>query len=84
MHRVSKVSAGLAVVLGLGGSALLNPAAAQIAGLPNDIQVRLGGAGTLGGKMMRELATAWAAKLWSDMTAPTPPMFDDLRPFDEF
>ncbi len=63
MHRVSKVSAGLAVVLGLGGSALLNPAAAQIAGLPNDIQVRLGGAGTLGGKMMRELATAWAAKL---------------------
>ncbi len=29
-------------------------------------------------------ATAWAAKLWSDMTAPTPPMFDDLRPFDEF
>jgi len=28
--------------------------------------------------------TAWAAKLWDDMTAPTPPNFDDLRPFDEF
>ena len=28
--------------------------------------------------------TAWAASLWSDITAPTPPVFDDLRPFDEF
>jgi hypothetical protein len=28
--------------------------------------------------------TAWAAKLWDDMAAPTPPNFDDLRPFDEF
>ena len=28
--------------------------------------------------------TAWAASLWSDVTAPTPPMFDDMRPFDEF
>ena len=28
--------------------------------------------------------TAWAVGLWSDMTAPTPPMFDDMRPFDEF
>ena len=28
--------------------------------------------------------TAWAMSLWSDLTAPTPPVFDDLRPFDEF
>jgi hypothetical protein len=28
--------------------------------------------------------TAWAARLWDDVTAPTPPNFDDLRPFDEF
>jgi hypothetical protein len=28
--------------------------------------------------------TAWAARLWDDVTAPTPPIFDDLRPFDEF
>ena len=28
--------------------------------------------------------TAWAIKLWADVTAPTPPVFDDLRPFDEF
>jgi hypothetical protein len=28
--------------------------------------------------------TAWAASLWNDVTAPTPPVFDDLRPFDEF
>ena len=28
--------------------------------------------------------TAWAAGLWDDVTAPTPPRFDDLRPFDEF
>jgi hypothetical protein len=27
---------------------------------------------------------AWAAGLWNDLTAPTPPSFDDLRPFDEF
>jgi hypothetical protein len=29
-------------------------------------------------------ATAWAVSLWDDITAPTPPVFDDLRPFDEF
>ena len=28
--------------------------------------------------------TAWATGLWDDMTTPTPPMFDDMRPFDEF
>jgi hypothetical protein len=28
--------------------------------------------------------TAWAINLWADVTAPTPPVFDDLRPFDEF
>jgi len=28
--------------------------------------------------------TAWAAKLWHDATAPQAPVFDDLRPFDEF
>lgn len=27
---------------------------------------------------------AWATGLWDDMTAPTPPAFDDMRPFDEF
>jgi hypothetical protein len=27
---------------------------------------------------------AWATSLWNDLTAPTPPSFDDLRPFDEF
>ena len=27
---------------------------------------------------------AWATGLWADVTAPTPPMFDDMRPFDEF
>ena len=28
--------------------------------------------------------TAWAVSLWQDITAPSPPVFDDLRPFDEF
>jgi hypothetical protein len=28
--------------------------------------------------------SAWAARLWDDVTAPTPPAFDDMRPFDEF
>ena len=28
--------------------------------------------------------TAWALRLWQDATAPTAPVFDDLRPFDEF
>jgi hypothetical protein len=28
--------------------------------------------------------TAGALNIWGDMMAPTPPVFDDLRPFDEF
>jgi len=28
--------------------------------------------------------TAWAMRLWHDATAPQAPVFDDLRPFDEF
>lgn len=28
--------------------------------------------------------TAWAMGLWNDATAPRAPVFDDLRPFDEF
>ena len=28
--------------------------------------------------------TAWAMRLWQDATTPGAPVFDDLRPFDEF
>jgi hypothetical protein len=28
--------------------------------------------------------TAWAVGLWQQATAPQAPVFDDLRPFDEF
>lgn len=28
--------------------------------------------------------TAWAVGLWNEATRSGPPMFDDLRPFDEF
>ena len=28
--------------------------------------------------------TTWAVRLWQDVTAPKAPVFDDLRPFDEF
>jgi hypothetical protein len=28
--------------------------------------------------------TAWAVGLWHEATAPQAPVFDDLRPFDEF
>ena len=28
--------------------------------------------------------TAWAMNLWHEATAPQAPVFDDLRPFDEF
>jgi hypothetical protein len=28
--------------------------------------------------------TAWAVRLWQDAAAPHAPVFDDLRPFDEF
>jgi hypothetical protein len=28
--------------------------------------------------------TAWALGLWHDATTPGAPVFDDLRPFDEF
>lgn len=29
-------------------------------------------------------AIAWVTGLWRDATAPRAPVFDDLRPFDEF
>jgi hypothetical protein len=28
--------------------------------------------------------TAWAVGLWNEATQPGPPVFDDMRPFDEF
>ncbi len=28
--------------------------------------------------------TAWAAQLWNETMTPGPPIFDDMRPFDEF
>lgn len=28
--------------------------------------------------------TAWAAGLWHEATQPGPPVFNDMRPFDEF
>lgn len=28
--------------------------------------------------------TAWAARLWQEAVQPGPPVFNDLRPFDEF
>ena len=33
---------------------------------------------------MAAAVTAWAIELWRDATAPQAPVFDDLRPFDEF
>jgi len=33
---------------------------------------------------MAAAVTAWAVKLWREATAPQAPVFDDLRPFDEF
>jgi hypothetical protein len=27
---------------------------------------------------------AWATSLWANVSVPTPPIFDDMRPFDEF
>ena len=33
---------------------------------------------------MAAAVTAWAVSLWRDATAPQAPVFDDLRPFDEF
>jgi hypothetical protein len=33
---------------------------------------------------MAAAVTAWAMSLWHDATAPQAPVFDDLRPFDEF
>ena len=33
---------------------------------------------------MAVAVTAWALSLWNDVTAPQAPVFDDLRPFDEF
>ncbi len=33
---------------------------------------------------MAVAALAWVTGLWRDATAPQAPVFDDLRPFDEF
>ncbi len=33
---------------------------------------------------MAAAVTAWAMNLWHEATAPQAPVFDDLRPFDEF
>jgi hypothetical protein len=33
---------------------------------------------------MAVAATAWAVGLWNEATRSGPPVFDDLRPFDEF
>ncbi len=33
---------------------------------------------------MAAAVTAWAMSLWHQATAPQSPVFDDLRPFDEF
>ncbi len=35
-------------------------------------------------KLPAAALTAWAMGLWHDATAPQAPVFDDLRPFDEF
>jgi phosphate transport system substrate-binding protein len=59
MQRVSKMALGLAVAFGLGCAA--QPAAAQM--LPNDLQLRLAGSSTIGGRLMQEVITAWAKKI---------------------
>ena len=59
MQRVSIMALGLAVAFGLGCAA--QPAAAQM--LPNDLQLRLGGSSTVGGRLMQEVSTAWAKKI---------------------
>jgi phosphate transport system substrate-binding protein len=63
MHRVSKLIAGLGVLFGL--SITVTEALAQAAApdLPNDIRVTFAGANAIGGRMTREVAAAWAAKL---------------------
>jgi hypothetical protein len=38
----------------------------------------------LGKLPLAAAVTAWAMRLWQDATAPQAPVFDDLRPFDEF
>jgi len=65
MHRVSKLAVGLTVLFGLGGTAAMAQAPAQLhaPALPDDIQIRMAGDGDVGGRLTREVATAWAAKL---------------------
>ena len=63
MHRVSKLAAGLTILYGLGGTAAMTQARAQAQPLPNDIQVRLAGAASVGQRLTREVAKAWAVKL---------------------
>lgn len=60
MKRASNIAAAaLAVSL----AAVQSPPAARAQGLPDDIQVHLGGAGAIGAKLMQALAVGWAGKL---------------------
>ena len=63
MHRVSKLALGLSVMLGLGCAARTAAAQPQASQLPNDIQLRLAGSGTVGEKLTQTALTAWAKKI---------------------
>jgi len=63
MHRVSKLALGLSVMLGLGCAARMAAAQPQASQLPNDIQLRLAGSGTVGEKLTQTALTAWAKKI---------------------
>ncbi len=59
MRPVSRLALGLAIAAGLGLATA--PARAQM--LPNDLQLRLAGSSTVGGRLMQEVITAWAKKI---------------------
>ena len=68
------------------GAAPSLPAAysARIDGLPVGPQEGSCGAAAYLGAPVVAAATAWALGMWHEATAPRAPVFDDLRPFDEF
>jgi hypothetical protein len=75
--------------LALGAGILAAGAIAVAVFVPRSRLQRVGNAAAAPLRAALELpvaaaVAAWAVGMWNDLTAPTPPRFDDLRPFDEF
>ncbi len=70
--------------LAIGAGILAAGAVALAVFVPKSRWQKIGAPIKTAGLPLIAAVTAWATGMWADMTAPTPPAFDDMRPFDEF